>query len=176
MMVLTIGVHGDGPVHKVEIDVGCLQQIQALLKTLLSAGVECAPELAGNEQVLALDDATRNNILESLTDLVLVLVTESAVDVPVAALNGVNDSLLDFTRRRLPRSQAKGGDCGTSVEGDCSVHFGLRVEDKVRSGFEDEFRESGIHGGSEYMYLTWWGVVWGCSASSGVAQPTSPCD
>ena len=159
--VLTIGVHGNRPVHEVEVDVGCLQQIQALLKTLLSTSVECAPELAGDEQVLALHDAARDDILKSLTNLVLILVAVGAVNVPVAALNGVDNSLLDLSRRRLPCSQAEGGDGGASVEGDCGVHLGLWVEDGIRGSFEDELGKSGIHGGAGYMYLIWWGVVWG---------------
>lgn len=108
------------------------------MKTLFSASVECAPKLAGNEQVFALHDTTRDDILESLADLVLVLVAERAVNVPVAALDSVNDSLLDLTRGRLPRSQTKGRDCGASVKGDCGVHVGLWVEDRFGGCFENE--------------------------------------
>lgn len=163
-VVPTLRVHGDRPVNKVQVDVGSLEQVQALLEALLGTGVECAPELAGNEQVLTLHDAALDNVLKSLTDLILVLVAESAVNVPVTALNGVDDSLLDLTRRRLPRSQTEGGDRGASVEGDCSVHVGLGMKNRVRGGFEDELGKGGIHGGTGYMYITRWSVVWGSIA------------
>jgi hypothetical protein len=80
----TVGVHGNWPVHQVEIDVWCLEHVQALLQTLFCARVECAPQLAGDEQLLALHDAARDDILERLAHFVFVLVAECAVDVSVA--------------------------------------------------------------------------------------------
>src|SRR5690349_521010 len=89
LRVLTIRVHRNRPVNKIQVNIGSLQQIQTLLEALLSACVECTPELAGDEQIFALHDATRDDILKSIADLVLVLVAKSAVNVPVATLNGV---------------------------------------------------------------------------------------
>lgn len=128
-MVPTIGIHGHWPVHEVEVDIRSLQQIQALLEAFLGTSVECAPELAGNEKVLTLHDASRDDILKGLTHFILILVAVRAVNVPVAALNGMDYGLLDLTRCRLPRSQAKGRNCGASVKRNCSIHFGFWVED-----------------------------------------------
>jgi hypothetical protein len=125
--VLTLRVHGNRPVNEIQVDIGSLQQIQTLLKALLCACVECAPELASDEQILALHDATGDDILKSIADLVLVLVAKSAVNVPVTTLNGMDNSFLHLARCRLPRSQAKSGDCGSSVERDCGIHFGLWI-------------------------------------------------
>jgi len=135
-------------VHQVEINIWRLEHIQALLQTLFRASVECAPELAGDEEVLALHDAALDNVLERLANLIFVLVAEGAVNVPVAALNCVNNGLLDLARRGLPCSQAKSWDRRTSVQRDCGVHFGRWVQDAVRSRFQDEIGQSGIHHGS----------------------------
>lgn len=142
---LTLGVHGNRPVHEVEIDIRCLEHVQALLQTLLSASVECAPELAGNEQVLSLHDAARDNILQRLADFILVLVAEGAVNVSVTTLNCVDNSFLDLARRRLPRSQTQGGDGRASVERDSGIHFGLWVEDTLGCTLEHKLGEGGIH-------------------------------
>ena len=116
--------------HEVQVDIRSLQQIQALLEAFLGTSVECAPELAGNEKVLTLHDTARDDILKGLADLVLILIAVRTVNMPVATLNGMNYSLLDLTRCRLPRSQAKGRDCGASVKRNCGVHFGLWVKDR----------------------------------------------
>jgi hypothetical protein len=137
--------------HKVQIYIRSLEHVQTLLQTLLSSGVECAPKLAGDEQILSLYNAPLDNILEGLADLIFVLVAESAVNVPVAALNGVYDRLLHFARGRLPRSQTKGWNRGASVEGNGSVHVGLWFENVFRGALKHEIRKTGIHGGSGYL-------------------------
>lgn len=134
--------------HEIQIDIWCLQQVQALLKALLCPGVEGAPKLAGDEKILSLHNAAGNDVLEGFADLVLILVAEGAVNVPVAALNGVDDSLLDLTRRRLPRSQAEGGDRGASVEWDCGVHVGLWMDDIFRSAFQHKTGQRRVHVGA----------------------------
>ena len=141
----TIGVHGYRPVYKEQVNVRCFQKVQTLLQTLLDTGVECAPELAGNEEIFSLHNPPRNDILEGIANLVLILVAEGTVNVPVAALNGMDDSLLDFTRPRLPRSQTEGGDGGARVEGDRSVHFGLRVEDTLWCTLQHKLGKGRIH-------------------------------
>lgn len=140
-----VGVHGYRPVHQVQINVRRFQHVQALLQTLFGARVECAPELAGDEEVFSLDNASRDDILEGVSHLVLVLVAEGAVNVPVAALNGMHNSLLDFTWRRLPRSQAKGGDSSASVQGNSGVHVGLRIDDALWCTLEHKLGKGGIH-------------------------------
>lgn len=101
--------------HQVQIHIRRLKQIKTLLQTLLHTRMERAPQLACNEEVLPLHDAARNNILQRFANLVLVLVAERAVNVPVSTLDGVDHSLLDFSRRRLPRPEAEGGDRGAGV-------------------------------------------------------------
>lgn len=142
----TLGVHGYRPMHEVQIHIGRLQQFQALLQTLLGPGVECAPELAGDEEILPLHDAPRDDVLQRLANLIFVLVAEGAVNVSVSCLDGMNDCLFDLARRRLPRSQAQGGNDGASVERDCGVHVGLWVKDVLRSSLEHEVGERRIHG------------------------------
>lgn len=133
--------------HEIQVDIRSLEQIQALLETLLSPGVESAPKLARDEQVLTLHDAPRNDVLKCLTNLVLVLVAESTVNMSVASLNGVDNGLLDLARSRLPCSETKGRDGSTSVEGDCGIHVGLGIEDAIWGSFKNEVGEGGIHCG-----------------------------
>lgn len=101
--------------HQVQVNVGGLQQIQALLQTLLGPGMECAPQLARDEKILPLHNATGDDILKRLADLVLVLVAVRTVNVSVSALDGVDDGLLDLTGGRLPRPQPQCGDGGAGV-------------------------------------------------------------
>ena len=171
LRVLTLRVHGNRPVNEIQVDIGSLQQIQTLLETLLSACVECAPELAGDEQILALHDATGDDILDSIADLVLILVAKGAVNVPVTTLNGVDNSFLHLTRCRLPRSQAKSGDCSSGVERNCGIHFGLWIQNGIRSGFENELGKGGIHGGTGYMYLL---CMVGCSMGGPLLGSPAP--
>jgi hypothetical protein len=83
MVQHTIGVHGNRPVNQIEIDIWRLQHVQTLLQTLFCARVECAPQLAGDEELLALHDATRDDVLERFAHFILVLVAESTVNMSV---------------------------------------------------------------------------------------------
>jgi hypothetical protein len=105
-LMRTLGVHGNRPMNKIKVHVRSLKHVQALLQSFFGASVECAPELAGNEELFTLHDTARNDILECFTDFILVLVAECAVDVSVARLNGMHNSFLHLSRRRLPRSQS----------------------------------------------------------------------
>lgn len=78
--------------------------------------MERAPELSSNEEVLALDNASTNGLLDALTDLVLISVAEGSVDVTISRLDSVLDSVGDLTRARLPCSQTKGRDLSAGVE------------------------------------------------------------
>lgn len=60
--------------------------------------MECAPELGGHKQVLALDETGVNGVLDALSDLLFVLVAAGAIDVTVASLDGMEDRSFDFTR------------------------------------------------------------------------------
>lgn len=57
-----------------------------------------APQLGGDENLLPVDPGS----LDALSDLFLVLVHESTVDMPVTALEGRLDGLGDFPGTGLP--------------------------------------------------------------------------
>jgi hypothetical protein len=130
-------------VHEVQIHIRRLQQIEALLQALLRACVERAPQLARDEEVLSLHDPARDDILQRLAHLILILVAERTVNVSVAALDGVDDRLLDLSRRRLPRTQSQRRDRGSGVQRNRSVHSGRRSEDVFRGELEKEVCERG---------------------------------
>lgn len=60
--------------HQEQVQIIQTQVLQAGLQTLLDAGMVRAPQLGGHEEVLALDDAGVNGLLDALADLVLVAV------------------------------------------------------------------------------------------------------
>lgn len=66
--------------------------------------MECAPQLGGHKQVLPLDEAGVNGVLDTLSDLLFVLVAACAIDVTVTSLDSVENGSLDFTGGRLPSS------------------------------------------------------------------------
>ena len=55
-------------------------------------------------------------ILDSLPDLVLVLVAQRAVQMGITILQSVRDGLTDLSGLGLPGAQADSGDRGASVE------------------------------------------------------------
>lgn len=71
--------------------------------------VERVPQLAGNEQVLALYDSLVDFGLHAFAHLVLVLVHVGTVDMAVADIDRILHRLGDLTRRRTPSSQAEHG-------------------------------------------------------------------
>lgn len=101
-VVVALGVHEQGPVDEVQVDVVEAQGLQALLETLGDAGVVSSPDLADDEDVLALGGAAGEGLLETLADLVLVGVAVGAVDELVAVLEGVGDGGLDLAGLTLP--------------------------------------------------------------------------
>lgn len=93
----TIGVHSQGPVNQVEIEIIQPQLLQTVVQGLLNTRMVRAPQLGRHEQILALDLASRNGVLDALSDFMLVLVATGSVDVPVSGSNGMVHSLFDFT-------------------------------------------------------------------------------
>ena len=143
--VFTVRVHGQRPVHQVEIQVCEPELLETGVDGLLDAGVEGAPQLGGDEEVLALDDAGINALLDSLADLVLVAVALRRVDVAVADLDGVGDGLSDLARGGLPGAQTEGRDLSASVEleaGVCShcveYRMGWDSEGRKKAGVETQ--------------------------------------
>jgi hypothetical protein len=109
--------------------------------------VECAPELACDEQILALHNASGDDVFERRSYFVLILVAEGTVNVSVSGLNGVNNGGLDLARGRLPRSQAKGGDAGAGVERDGGGHGWSWVKNMFRGACKHKLGEGGVHDG-----------------------------
>lgn len=115
--VAVVGHETDWPVNEVEIEVVELELLQGVVVCSLDIGwaVSVVPELAGDEEVLSLD-ARLEQLFESLTDLVLVLVDAGEVEVLVARLDGVDDGGLDLTGLRQPSAESDDGDGVTVVE------------------------------------------------------------
>lgn len=78
----TIRIHGDGPVHQIQIYVIQTQTLQTQIEILLHARMVCAPEFGGDEDVFSLD-ARCERFLEPRADLIFVVVAVCPVDVPV---------------------------------------------------------------------------------------------
>lgn len=68
-----IGDHPRAPVDEVQVEVVRLERGQGLVEALLDAVVERAPDLGGEEDVLAVD----TGVFDALSDLVLVLLLSS---------------------------------------------------------------------------------------------------
>lgn len=88
--------------HQVQIDVIQAQVLQTLFQSLFHPAVVSAPQLGSNEKVLPLHLSRGEGIADALSDLLFVLVAESAIDVSVAYRDGVTDSLLNLTGLGLP--------------------------------------------------------------------------
>jgi hypothetical protein len=117
-------------VHQIEVNIVKTQVLQAGFETLLNAVVVRAPQLGGDEEILALDDSSVNGLLDALANLVLVTIAESTVNVTVTRLNSVEDSIGYLARGRLPSSQTKGRDLSSGVELEtdvCGSHCVLKV-------------------------------------------------
>lgn len=93
---------------QVEVQVSNLQSLQRFFQSGFHVlrVVECVPELAGDEQILAFHDSSLDLGVNRVADFVLVPVDEGTVDVSVADVNGIFDSLLDLSRWRLREKNA----------------------------------------------------------------------
>lgn len=83
-----------------EIEVGCLELLEGVLKRLIWLAVVGVVQLGGEEDFLA----RNTRVLDALADLALVAVRSGGIDVPVTGLECDLDSLLDETGLRLPGS------------------------------------------------------------------------
>ena len=83
--------------NQIEVEIVQSQFLQTLVQGLLNTRVVRTPQLGRHEQILALDLASRNGVLDALSDFMLVLVATGSVDVPVSGSNGMVHSLFDFT-------------------------------------------------------------------------------
>lgn len=110
--------------HQVEVEIVKTQVLQAGLETLLDASVVGAPQLGGDEQLLALDDTGVKGLLDTLANLVLVAVAQRSVDVAVADLDSMAHGSGDLARSGLPCTQAQSWDLGASVELETDVCSG----------------------------------------------------
>jgi hypothetical protein len=80
------------------------------------------PELSGDEDVLALE--TRDlveSLLDTLTNLTLVLVDLGKIKVTVASLEGLVDTVADLTRGSLPCAVTDLGNLPSRVESDSAT-------------------------------------------------------
>ena len=113
MLGLVVGVGGAGPVHQVQVNVVDAQILQGGGNTLLHTVVPGVVELGGDPDLLA----GNTGVLDTGTDLGLVAVGKSSVNVTITLQQGVLDSHADLIGLGLPSSQANGRDLVTSVEG-----------------------------------------------------------
>lgn len=103
-------LESDGPVNKVQVQVFELKLSKASIERSLNdlRAVLAVPQLRGNKQVLTLE---AGNILvgtlDSIGNLTLVLVDSSQIQVTVAGLQGLVNSLADLARGRLPGAESQ---------------------------------------------------------------------
>ena len=83
---------------KEKIQIVQTQLLQTGVQSLLDASVECTPQLGGHEEVLALGLSSSNGVLDTLANLIFVLVAAGAIDVAISRSDGMVDSPFDLTR------------------------------------------------------------------------------
>lgn len=82
--------------NQVEVEIVQSQLLQTVVQRLLNARMVRAPQLGRHKEILALDLACRNGVLDALTDFMFVLVATGSVDMPVSCSNGMAHGLFDF--------------------------------------------------------------------------------
>lgn len=95
--------------HQVKVDVVGLERLEGGLNTLLNALVPGVIELGGDPDLLTGD----TGVLNTKTDLVLVAVGKSSVNVTVASEESGLDGFADLVGLGLPCSKTDSGDFGT---------------------------------------------------------------
>lgn len=104
-------------VVKTELLEGVIESTGNLLRAVL-----VVPELAGDEDVLTLEAGDIvESLLDALADLTLVLVDLGKIEVAVASLEGLVDTVADLTWGSLPGAVADLGHLVARVEGDSST-------------------------------------------------------
>lgn len=98
--------------HEIQINVVNAERLQRAVDALLDTLVPRVVELGCDPDLLARDA----RVLDTLTNLLLVAVGKSRIDMAVSSLECGLDSLTDLTRLRLPCSQTDGGDLCAGVE------------------------------------------------------------
>jgi hypothetical protein len=92
--------------HQVQIDIVQSQRLETGIKAFLDAVGVDVPQLGGDKEVLALDEAGVDGGLDALADILLVLVGQRSVNMAVPDLDGMIDGLLGLLGRGLPCSYA----------------------------------------------------------------------
>lgn len=95
--------------HQVQIDVVGLEVLERRGNALLDALVPGVVKLGGNPDVLA----GNAGVLDTKTDLVLVAVGKSSVNVTVAGEESSLDGLANLVGLGLPGTETDGGDLST---------------------------------------------------------------
>lgn len=114
-----IGVGGAGPVNQVEVDVVGAEVLERGIDSLSNALVPGVVQLGGDPDLVA----GHTGVLNTGTNLGLVAVSQSSVNVAVPGEKGVSHSNADLIRLGLPCSQTDSRDLVTGVKG-----VGLPVE------------------------------------------------
>lgn len=98
--------------HQVKINVVNAQTLQRAVDTLFDALVPRIVELGGDPNLLA----RHARVFDALTNLLLVAISQSSVDVAVASLEGSLDSAADLAGLRLPCSETNRWNLCASIE------------------------------------------------------------
>lgn len=122
-LVVVSPLGSDGPVDEVQVDVVETELAQGLVEGMsdVLGLVHVVPELGANEEVLALQGGILLEVVaDGITDLLLVLVEGSAVQVPVADLEGLPDGLVALALGALvgEGAEAQAGHLDAVVQGE----------------------------------------------------------
>lgn len=88
--------------HQIQVHIIQPQALQAQVQILLYTALIRAPQLRRHENILALHLATLDGGCNSSSDFILVAIAVGRINVSVATVEGVLNSLCDFAGRRLP--------------------------------------------------------------------------
>jgi hypothetical protein len=109
VLLEVVGVGGRRPVHKVKVDIVGLEVLERRGDTLFDALVPGVVKLGGDPDLLAGD----TRVLDTETDLSLVAVGESSVNVTVTSEESGLDSLANLVGLGLPGTETDGGNLST---------------------------------------------------------------
>lgn len=109
MLLEVAGIGRAGPVHQVKVDVVGLKVLERRGNALFDALVPGVVELGGDPDLLT----GNTRVLDTETDLVLVTVGKSSVNVTVASEESSLDGLAHLVGLGLPGTETDGGDLST---------------------------------------------------------------